>query len=211
METVIWWLGPSHHTLFHSLDWVHRLWGKFLNDGWDSRLSACAQSSCQLKDTLLPGTEILWKQWSCWPVMWARPLPTPTNRWLLMALLTVCLPSFRWALWWSVLLGLDLFFAFFFSWRMLILKQRRNIFFSFFFFLPQALDQGVRYVSNWMCVVGILFISPCKLCLREACFFFFFPSAWPNDLWCPNRMLHHSQLCSHINNTSVKYESHVRG
>lgn len=42
VETVIWWLGQSHHTLFHSLDWVHRLWGKFLNDAWDSRLRAHA-------------------------------------------------------------------------------------------------------------------------------------------------------------------------
>lgn len=161
VETVIGCLGLSHRSLFHSLDWVHRLWCKFLSDGWDSRLSACTRSSCQLKNTLHPGTRILWKQWSCWSVMWARPLPTPTNRWLLTALLTVCLPSFRSALWWSVLLGLDCFFAFFLH-ACLSWNNRDKVFF------PQSLRPG--RICNWMCVVEILFRK--KHWLWEACGFF---------------------------------------
>lgn len=147
VETVIWWLGPSHHTLFHSLAWVHRLWCKFLSDGWDSLLSACTPSSCQLKNILHPGTRILWKHWWCWPVMWARPLPTPTNRWLHTVLLTVCLPSFRWAPWWSVLLGLDLFSAFF-PWCLFALKQWKQDFQTICVSLDVC-GRDIIYKTHW--------------------------------------------------------------
>lgn len=161
VETVIGCLGLSHRSLFHSLDWVHRLWCKFLSDGWDSRLSACTRSSCQLKTHFTLGQGYCGN--SGLAGLWCGPGHSPrlrTDDSSRLCSLSVCLLSAQlcdevFCLAWIV------FLPFFFMHVYPETTEAR-------FFFSQSLRPG--RICNWMCVVEILFRK--KLWLWEACGFF---------------------------------------
>lgn len=143
METVIWWLGPSHHTL----DWVHRLWGKFLNDGWDSRLGMFSELMPIKKHTSPWDRDIMETVvvQAC-DVGQAAPHAyeqmTPHGLAHCLSAFFPLSPVMKCSVWPG-------FVSAFFFWCMLILKQRRQAPPPP---PPQASDPGVLYMCVTACV-----------------------------------------------------------